>query len=131
MATDLAVTLANRPGTLADLGEALGAAEVNIDGVCGFVVNGEGIAHVLVEDAAAARQALEGVGLAVRAERDVLLLDQGEDFVDRPGMLGELARGIAEAGVNVDLIYGTVDGRIVLGADDLDGAAAVIREMRG
>jgi hypothetical protein len=131
MATDLAVTLANRPGTLADLGEALGAAEVNIDGVCGFVVNGEGIAHVLVEDAAAARQALEGVGLVVRAERDVLLLDQGEDFVDRPGMLGELARGIANAGVNVDLIYGTVDGRIVLGADDLDGAAEAVREMRG
>jgi hypothetical protein len=131
MATDLAVTLANTPGTLADLGEALGAAEVNIDGVCGFVVNGEGIAHVLVEDAAAARQALEGVGLVVRAERDVLLLDQGEDFVDRPGMLGELARGIANAGVNVDLIYGTVDGRIVLGADDLDGAAEAVREMRG
>jgi hypothetical protein len=125
------VTLANRPGTLADLGEALGAAEVNIDGVCGFAVNGEGIAHVLVEDAAAARQALEGVGLVVRAERDVLLLDQGEDFVDRPGMLGELARGIANAGVNVDLIYGTVDGRIVLGADDLDGAAEAVREMRG
>jgi hypothetical protein len=48
-----------------------------------------------------------GTGLEVRGEREVLLLDQDEDFVDRPGMLGELARAIANAGVNVDLIYAT------------------------
>ena len=37
MAWDITVTLEDRPGTLAYLGEATGAAEINIDGVCGFL----------------------------------------------------------------------------------------------
>ncbi len=34
MVKDLKVKLENRPGSLADLGEALGKAGVNVDGMC-------------------------------------------------------------------------------------------------
>ena len=73
---DLTVILVNRPGTLADAFEALGGAGVNVVGGCGFPAGEEGVLHVLVEDAAAARTALEGAGLEVRAERDVVVLDR-------------------------------------------------------
>src|SRR5688572_1646687 len=118
MPTDLMVILVNRPGTLADAAEALGQAGVNIEGACGFPAAGEGIFHVLVEDPTTARRALEKAGMEVRQERDVVLLDR---LPDEPGTLGSALRRIANAGVNVDLLYPTADGRVVLGGDDVEG----------
>lgn len=120
MATDLTFILEDRPGTMADVGEALGKAGVNIDGLCGFPCEGQGIGHLLVQDQAAstARNALEAIGVEVRRERKVLILE----IEDRPGALGEVARRIANAGVNADLVYLEAGGRLVLGVDDIDGA---------
>jgi hypothetical protein len=118
MSKDLTVILVNRPGTLADAAEALGKAGVNIEGVCGFPAGGEGVMHVLVEDADAGRRALEAAGLEVRAEREVIILGQ---LPQQPGTLGARLRQIADAGVNVDLVYNTEDGRVVLSGEDVAG----------
>jgi hypothetical protein len=122
MPRDLTVILQDRPGTLADLGEALGDAGINIDGACGFPCEGMGVAHILVEDAARARRALEARGFEVGGERDVLLLE----IEDQPGALGSITRRIADAGVNVDLVYLAAGGQLVIGADDLDRARAAL-----
>jgi hypothetical protein len=119
---DLTVRLENRPGTLAGLGETLGEAGVNIEGMSGDNRQGESL-HILVEDAATARDALSGAGIEVTDERDVLVID----VEDRPGTLGELARKLADAGVNVDLVYATFGGtRAVLGVDDPDKARSAL-----
>lgn len=115
MPKDLTVVLVNRPGTLADAAEALGRAGINIDGVCGFPSGSEGIMHVLVEDASGARDALTAAGMEVRNERDVVVAS----VEDRPGTGGELLRRVADAGANVDLMYLTMDGRLVLGGGDV------------
>jgi hypothetical protein len=115
MAKDLTVELQNRPGTLADLGEALGKARVNIDGVAGVATDGTGLFHILVEDAAAARQALGNAGIKVTDEREVVVVD----VEDRPGMLGEVARKIADTGANIDLVYLAAGTRLVIGGDNL------------
>jgi len=122
MAKDLTVILEDRPGTLADMGEALGKAGINIDGLCGFPCQGKGTIHILVEDAAAARRALEERGLEVRDEREVLILE----VEDRPGAFGDVTRRIANAGVNIDLAYPATNNRLVIGADDLDKARAAV-----
>ena len=118
MPKDLTVILVNRPGTIADAAEALGSAGVNIEGVCGFPAGGEGVLHVLVENADAGRRALEAAGLEVRAEREVVILGQ---LPQQPGTLGATLRRIADAGVNVDLVYNTEDGRVVLSGEDVSG----------
>lgn len=123
MPTDLTVVLENRPGTLAKLGEALGQAGVNIDGLCGFPSEGKGVIHVLVEDASAARRALQEAGLEVRNERNVLVVD----VEDRPGVVGGTARRLADAGVNIDLIYLATRTRLVIGADDLGKAGQILQ----
>ncbi len=122
MAKDLTVVLEDRPGTLADIGEALGKAGINIDGLCGFPCQGKGVIHISVEDAAAARRALEEKGLEVRDERQVLVLE----VEDRPGAFGDVTRRIANAGVNIDLAYPATNNRLVIGADDLDKARATV-----
>ena len=91
---DMAIALDDRPGALAEMGEALGRAGVSLEGGGAFLVDGRGIAHFLVEDGAAARRALEAAGIRVLGERDVVVLrlDQEE-----PGQLGKAARRMAEA----------------------------------
>ena len=122
MAIDLTVILEDHPGTLADAGEALGKAGINIEGLCGFPSEGKGVLHLLVEDGPTARRALEEAGLEVRSERPVLILD----VEDRPGEFGRICRRIASAGINTDLAYLATNTRLVIGADDLDKARAVI-----
>lgn len=121
MATDLTVILRNVPGTIAELGEATGKAGVNMRGACGFESGGEGVMHVLVDDAAAARSAFEGGGMEVRGEREVLVVDVD----DSPGGLGRAMRRFADVGINVDLVYLTADGRLVIGPDDVERARTV------
>lgn len=121
MAKDLTVILEDRPGTLADLGEALGKAGMNIEGMGGFVVEGRGVMHVLVEDSGAAKSALQGAGLTVEGERDVVVAP----IENRPGQIGSVCRKLADAGVNIDLIYYAPDG-LVLGVDDMGKAQAAL-----
>ena len=61
----------------------------------------------------------------MRAERDVLVLDI-EPIVGKPGTGGEMFRKIADAGVNIDLIYLAENNRMVLGVDGLDKARAAL-----
>lgn len=78
--------------------------------------------HILVDgDASAARDAFEEGGMEVRAEREVLVVE----VEDTPGGLGRATRRYAEAGINVDLVYLTSDGRLVVGADDVERARSV------
>jgi hypothetical protein len=122
MAKDLTVYLEDRPGTLAELGEALGKAGVNIEGGCGVQDDGTETFHLLFEDGAAARQAIEDAGIKVQAERDVIVTD----VQDRPGALGGIARAIADAGVNIKLVYMATNNRLVIGASDLDKVRAAL-----
>jgi hypothetical protein len=122
MAKDLTVILEDRPGTLADMGKALGEAGINIDGMCGSTCEGKGEIHILVEDAAGARAALEAVGIEVGAAKDVLIIDAE----DHPGMLGNVARKIADAGVNINVFYKATQTNIVFSVDDLEKAQAVV-----
>jgi hypothetical protein len=121
MPTDLTVVLTDEPGELAKLGQATGEAGVNIQGMCAFTGEGRGIIHVLVNDGAAGRAvtALEQAGMGVADKREVLVVD----IADRPGSLGEMALELAEAGVNIELLYTTFGGvRIVIATDDLQSA---------
>lgn len=122
MAKDLTVVLQDRPGTFADMGEALGRAGINIDGICGVHCQDETAIHILVEDVDGARRALEASGIEVSDEREVLIME----VEDRPGVVGDVARSIANAGVNIELVYLATNTRLVIGADDLDKARAAV-----
>jgi hypothetical protein len=119
---DLAIVLENRPGALAEMGEALGRSGVSIEGGGAFVTAGAGLAHFLVVDGDAARLALEAADIRVLAVRDVVTvrLNQTE-----PGQLGKISRRMAEAGVNIEVLYSDHDHQLILVVDDLEKAKAV------
>lgn len=120
--TDLQIELQDKPGTVAAAAEALGKAGINIEGFSGFEVGGKGIAHVLVEDASKARQALEGSGARVIGEQPAVVLE----IEDKPGSLGSLTRKIAQAGVSVNAVYLATRTRIVIGAKDLEKVRSAV-----
>jgi len=122
MAKNITIHLDDHPGALAEMGEALGKSVVNIDGICGVSCEGVGVLHILVEDAAAARSAIEQAGFEIEAERDVLVVN----IVDRPGELGNIARKLADAGINLDLLYLTANLDLVIGVDDLEKAQTAL-----
>jgi hypothetical protein len=115
MATDLTVCLINRPGTLLQASDALAKAGVNIDGACGYVQDGLGIFHVLVTETERARRAILDAGLELLAERPVVVVPAE----NRPGAAAALLRRVAEGGANIDLLYVSADGALVLGGDDM------------
>jgi hypothetical protein len=119
---DLSIQLENRPGALAEIGEALGRAGVSVEGGGAWVVDGQGAAHFLFEDGAAARRALEAAGIRVVAEREVLVQRLRQAV---PGQLGALTRRMAEAGVNIEVLYSDHDNQLILVVDDVGRARAV------
>jgi hypothetical protein len=120
---DLTVVLEDKPGTLADLGETTGGANINIEGMCATTAGGRGEVHILVEDPEATREALVGAGIEVRTDRDVLVTE----VEDRPGTMAEVVRKLGNAGVNIEFAYTTFGGvRLVLGVDDLEKARAAV-----
>lgn len=112
--TDLEVHLADRPGTAAAVGEALGAAGVNIEGVCGHGGSDGGVIHVLVSDATGARAAMEGAGIRVSAERIAHVVQ----CPDRPGEMGRMLRRLATGDINVEVLYMTSSGQLVVAVSD-------------
>ena len=123
---DLTVSLEDRPGTLADLGEALGKAGINIEGLCVITSEGRSIGHFLVQYLAAARTALEGAGIKVEGEAEPLIWEPPPTSVDRPGAMGESARAAANAGVNIQLLYLATRNRVVLITSDNQKAAQAL-----
>jgi hypothetical protein len=125
---DLAIRLVNRPGALAEMGDALGQAGISIEGGGGFVFDGKGIAHFLFEDARAARRALEDAGIEVFEDREVLVQRLHQE---QPGQLGRISRLMAEAGVNIEVIYSDHQNQLILVVDDLEKGKAVSEAWKG
>ena len=119
---DLTIRLDDCPGALAAMGEVLGKSAVSIEGGGAFVVDGHGIAHFLVDDGEKARRALEAAGIEVVEVRDVLAqrLAQGE-----PGQLGRFTRRVADAGINIEVLYSDHRNQLILVVDDMEKGRAV------
>lgn len=113
---DLGIELENRPGALAEMGEALGRAGVSVEGGGVFVAGSVGVAHFLFTDGRAAREALESAGIGVVEENEIVVLRLRQD---EPGQLGKIARRMADAGVNIRVQYSDHDHQLILVVDDL------------
>lgn len=124
MATEFRVSLVDRPGALARLGELLGDARVNIEAIQGVTLEGKGIVQFVPNDPGKAERALDAAGIS-HTRREVLIVR----VLDQPGMLGDVALVMSSAGINIDSVYVTTHGHVVLGVDDLAGAVQVAGGM--
>jgi hypothetical protein len=116
------MVLDNRPGALAEMGDALGRAGISVEGGGAWLVGERGSAHFLFADGEAARRALELAGIRVLEVRDVVCLRLRQAV---PGQLGQLTRQMAEAGVNIEVLYSDHDNQLILVVDQVARARKV------
>jgi hypothetical protein len=119
---DLVIDIENTPGALARVAGAISDAGVNVAAATCVGPGERAELHILVPHAEAARHALAISHVAVTREREVVVVD----VEDRPGVLADLTRKIARAGVNLDLIYVATQNRVVFGAGDLAALQAAL-----
>jgi hypothetical protein len=122
VAVDLTIDLENTPGALAEVAAAISDAGVNIAAATCVGLGERAELHILVPHAGAARHALGISHVGVSREREVVVVE----VEDRPGVLADLTRKVARAGVNLDLVYVATRNRIVFGSDDLEGLRAAL-----
>jgi hypothetical protein len=115
MAVDLVIDIENTPGALAEVAAAISDAGVNIAAATCVGLDAHAELHILVKHAEAAKHALAISQVGVSREREVVVVE----VEDRPGVLADLTRKIAKAGVNLDLVYVATRNRVVFGAPDL------------
>jgi hypothetical protein len=123
----LAVTLDNRPGALAQLCSELAKMAINIGGVSVCEAKPAGLVRLLVSDLDAARKVCDTLRLSYVVE-DALAVILGH----RPGALGRLTRKLAEKGINVEYLYGSIlkgskRALVVVGVSDVARASEIAR----
>src|SRR5437764_15467594 len=114
MAFDLTIELENAPGALAEVAAAISDAGVNIAAATCLGSGERAELHILVPHPEAAKHSLAISHLAITREREVVVVD----VEDRPGVLADLTRRIARAGVDLDLVYVATRNRVVYDSAD-------------
>jgi len=122
VAVDLVIDVENTPGALAQVAAAISDAGVNIAAATCVGPGERAELHILVKHAGAARHSLAISHLAVTREREVVVVE----VEDSPGVLADLTRKIARAGVDLDLVYVATRNRVVFGSPDLDRLKAAL-----
>ncbi len=127
-AKQISAWVANRPGTLGAVADALGAKKVDIRAFMAASLDGKGFVRVVVDRPAVARRVFEAQGWKTTVD------DLVEVRVpDRPGALGKVADRLGAAGVNIHYGYvGTSPRRgevsLFLSVDDAPAALRMLRK---
>jgi hypothetical protein len=122
MAVDLVIDIDNTPGALASVAAAISDAGVNIAAATCIGPGERAELHILVPHAEAAKHALAISQVAVSHEREVVVVE----VEDTPGVLADLTRKIAKAGVDLDLVYVATRNRVVFGSPDMPALRAAL-----
>ncbi|AZP36079.1 amino acid-binding protein [Cronobacter sakazakii] len=121
---DIHVIISNTPGALATLGTLLGKNGVGLEGGGVFSLAQESHAHFLVEEGETARRVLQDAGFTVQNVTRPLIRKLSQA---RPGELGEIARALADGGVNILVQYSDHANRLILVTDNPEQAEKVTR----
>ncbi len=124
-AYDFAIAGPHTKGSLANLAEEIGREKINIESLCAVEQNGSGVFHLLTTDKAATTRAITKVGYSVTRETEVIV----EHVEDRPGVLGKVARRIADAGINLTTVYLATNTRLVLGCENISALESAWKEI--
>lgn len=115
--SQLTLSLASKPGTLAALARTLADAGVNVTALSAAEASGRGKIRLLVNDAVRAKRALRKAKYRVNEEPAFVLR-----LRNKPGALARIAGRLAKERINIRSIYATTAGR---------GAAAVVLTVGG
>ena len=125
MLEEVIVSVEDRPGVLADIGELLGGEGVNIETCTATTHDERAGVHLIVDDGEDAGEILKSNGFKVEGVRAVLAIT----LDDQPGELGRYCRKLANAGVGISAAYvarrGGGESEVIFAVDELEVAERV------
>ena len=99
----IVITVDNQVGALAEASRVLSNEEVNLRAACAHVVNNRGVIVLVSDDNDKAMNVLGTRKYDVREEEVIIVtLD------NKPGSLKAITEKIAQAGIDLNLVYGSV-----------------------
>ena len=96
----LAIFIANQPGTLAAVCDALAEERINIYGLTISDTVDHAVVRMVVSDTRKAMAVFEARGTLV-VENDVLMIEN----INRPGGLSDIAHRLAQQKINIEYAY--------------------------
>jgi hypothetical protein len=99
---EISFTMANKVGLLSEVTTAVAGAKVNIIGICAYAMENTAYFMLTVDSNAKAKKALASLGVGIE-EKDVVEVE----MANKPGELQKVAKKIADAGINIEYMYGT------------------------
>lgn len=117
---DICIETTSGSNVLALIGDTLGAAEINLEGLCLATFGGVKVIHCLVPDAAPALRVLENAGIKIDSVSEVFVLSKDQKGITgKPGSFGYICRTLAENGIGINFGYPAENNRFVFGVDDV------------
>lgn len=105
MAKQISFIMPNRAGLLSEITTALAGAKVNITAICAYEMENSAYFMLLTSSNAKAKKAIAPLGVEVK-EDDVVSVE----MLNKTGELQKAAKRIADAGININYMYGTASG---------------------
>ena len=100
IAEQLSLFIANKPGTLAAVCDALAGAKINIYGLTISDTVDHAVVRLVVSDTRKALAVFEARGALV-VENDVLIIEND----NKPGSLSQIAAALSEEKINIEYAY--------------------------
>lgn len=124
----LAIFLANKPGTLAQVCDVLAKKGINILALSVSDTVDHAVVRMVVSDSNAALHLLGDAGALV-VENEVLAIE----LPNKPGALAKVARKLAKAKVNIEYAYAAVSPEqrsslVIIRPSDVKKAMKVLKE---
>jgi hypothetical protein len=125
--SQLMITVNNKVGTLAEVTSVIAASKINLIAVSASAIDNVGHIYFVTENNKEAKKLLQTKKYEVAEESCVLVtLD------NKPGALQSVTTKIAQAGIDLTLIYGSVEkegiiSRVVMIAEDNQSLLLAVR----
>lgn len=127
--TQFLIRVDNKVGTLAEVMSLISSSEINVIGVCAYAIDNNGFIMFVTEDNKKAKKILEEKHYDIREEEVVLLT-----LENKPGALHAVAQRIADVGIDITLVYGSVErkgkkSQVVVISENNNAVLAAIKTM--
>lgn len=100
----LMISVNNKMGALAKVSTLISAAAINMIAICAYTIDQKGFIMFVSDDNKRALKLLKEKGYNIWEEEAVLAT-----IDNKPGALQSLAKMVADEGIDLDLIYGSVN----------------------
>ena len=126
----LVITVDNQVGTLAQISSVVASSGINLIAICAYAVDNRGVIMFVSDNNDLAKKLLQAKKYDIR-EEDVVVVS----LDNKPGALQSICERISRAGIDLNLMYGSVDkagktSRVVFIAENNNAVLTVLKMMK-